>query len=466
MFRKVFRFSKTELSRRKRNLLNLLNSRSTKKNCLVILPSNSIQYLSTNIPVRFRQNSNFFYFSSLVNYVDSILTIEHWDEKVSTKLFRSLPSDEEKQWSGDLYRIDDDIVERCHDIDEIHSLSSFGDYLEKRRKSQFDIIDDIGIRLNEFYDSSSSFTSPSALIHEMASQIYVNGIDENSLKMNRKLQKTIDQLRVIKSEEEQKLMEVTCHIGSKSMNKLIRKSKEMTKENSIVNELLLEQLFGMNCSEESPIAKPAYIPVVAGKDRGNIIHYINNDKILEDNDLVLMDAGCQLSMYCSDITRTWKLNDSFTQYEETIYQILVRIIGHLENRVESSISQLTLSRLHEIFNELLCQELTKEKVFKQNISTSKKKYLTRHICPHMIGHFLGIDVHDCSLLGYHSIALDDGICFTMEPGIYIPSSHQNDINDLSESIPYEFHGISIRLENDYLINKQKKLINLTKSCDL
>jgi intermediate cleaving peptidase 55 len=134
----------------------------------------------------------------------------------------------------------------------------------------------------------------------------------------------------------------------------------------------------------------AYVPVVAGGDRANIIHYVRNDSLIEDGSLVLMDAGAKMNGYCNDISRTWPVNGRFNDPQRDIYEAVLRVqkacIKAINN--ESSLDLLNYLAIHMFIDELgkLGFEDPQTSVF--------------DLFPHSIGHYLGLDLHDCPSISY------------------------------------------------------------------
>lgn len=123
-------------------------------------------------------------------------------------------------------------------------------------------------------------------------------------------------LRLIKSPAEIKLMQKTCNIGCESLNKTIRESKPRDSEHHLFARVDYHSRMG-NANFL------AYPPVVAGGKNATTIHYVNNTQIIEDGEMVLMDAGCEYGGYSSDITRTWPINGHFTESQKILYEIVL-----------------------------------------------------------------------------------------------------------------------------------------------
>lgn len=160
----------------------------------------------------------------------------------------------------------------------------------------------------------------------------------------------------------------------------------------------------------------AYPPVVAAGNNANIIHYINNTQETKMGDLVLMDAGCEYGGYCSDITRTWPTNGTFTKSQEILYEIV-----HLTQRgIYLAAENAKIFSLDDLF-DLMCSHLGK---YLQDIVKPDKlsemgspRQIGFRFCPHHVSHYLGMDIHDTPLIK-RSRPVVPGMIFTIEPGMH------------------------------------------------
>lgn len=176
----------------------------------------------------------------------------------------------------------------------------------------------------------------------------------------------------------------------------------------------------------------SFEPIVAGGANACVLHYVTNDAVLKDGDLLLLDHGTEYNMYCSDLTRCFPVNGRFTERQKTIYDAVLRVMRqakellHTGNSLNDYNTQAALIMEQELLSIGL---ISKEDITNQNPAwPAYKKYF-----PHGTGHFLGIDIHD---IGERYEKLQPGMIITNEPGIYIKEE-----------------GIGIRIENDILITE-------------
>jgi intermediate cleaving peptidase 55 len=178
-------------------------------------------------------------------------------------------------------------------------------------------------------------------------------------------------------------------------------------------------------------------------------------------DLVLLDAGAYINHYAADISRTFPVSGHFNEQQRQLYSILLEVQEEIIHHCRMG-SQETLESLYGksllLIQKRICQDL-----FRMNRSTAQ--YMTRRLYPHHIGHYLGMDVHDCAdassgqvLLKGKNVSwskgeLVPGLCLTVEPGIYIPPrASYGPVSDRDfDNVPEEYRGISIRIEDDIVI---------------
>jgi Xaa-Pro aminopeptidase len=176
-------------------------------------------------------------------------------------------------------------------------------------------------------------------------------------------------------------------------------------------------------------------PVVGGGPNGSVIHYSRNDQKIKDGDLVLMDVGCEVHGYASDLTRTWPPCGSFSSAQEELYELILETNKHC---VELCKPGASIRQIHNHSVEMLQKGLKDFGILRDAGSSSYHK-----LNPTSIGHYLGMDIHDCSMISF-DCPLKPGVVITIEPGVYIPSSF---------NCPERYRGIGIRIEDEILITE-------------
>ncbi|HEY9702661.1 MAG TPA: M24B family metallopeptidase, partial [Allocoleopsis sp.] len=196
---------------------------------------------------------------------------------------------------------------------------------------------------------------------------------------------------------------------------------------------------------------PAYPSIVASGANACILHYINNNRQVQENELLLIDAGCAYNYYNGDITRTFPVNGKFTPEQKIIYEIV------LEAQLKA-IEVVKTGNPYNLFHDKAVRTIVEGLVdlglLVGDIDEIIKEEKYKPFYMHRTGHWLGLDVHDA---GDYKIGedtwqeLQTGQILTIEPGIYIapnykPAEGQPEIND-------EWKGIGIRIEDDVLVTE-------------
>jgi len=176
----------------------------------------------------------------------------------------------------------------------------------------------------------------------------------------------------------------------------------------------------------------AYTPIIAAGNNANVLHYIENNDQCQDGDLVLFDVGAEYGNYTCDVTRCFPVNGKFTARQAEVYNAVLAV--H-DGAIALLRPGIMLDDYHKKVGELMTQELLKlglitaEDVANEDPAwPAYKKYFM-----HGTSHYLGLDVHD---YGLWTIPVEEGMVFTVEPGIYLPEE-----------------GLGIRIEDDIVITK-------------
>jgi len=185
----------------------------------------------------------------------------------------------------------------------------------------------------------------------------------------------------------------------------------------------------------------AYVPVVASGPNALMIHYVANDHIVNDNELVLVDAGCEYNGYASDITRTWPVGGIFTPPQKDLYQAVLNAQKACINLCNEA-AGMNMFALQRQSCKFLHEEL-KNIGFRLSMGE-----LERFLYPHFISHGIGIDLHE-SRGNNRADQLKEGMVVTVEPGIYVPPDPR---------FPKHFHNTGIRIEDEVLVQKAHAVV--------
>jgi Xaa-Pro aminopeptidase len=247
------------------------------------------------------------------------------------------------------------------------------------------------------------------------------------------------EMRLFKDDYELQVMQRAADISVSAHMRAMQKTRAGKWEHEIEAELLHEfRRFGSQA--------PAYTSIVAGGGNACVLHYIDNNQRLQDGDLLLIDAGCEVNGYASDITRTWPVNGKFSGPQKDVYEIV------LEAQMKSIAAVkpgAVFQTYYDVSLKTLVRGLIDLKLCKGSVDKviAKKEYTQFYM--HSAGHWLGLDVHDtgdykAGTDKRESRKLQAGMVLTVEPGLYIRPA---------KNVPAHFNHIGIRIEDDVLVTK-------------
>jgi Xaa-Pro aminopeptidase len=244
-------------------------------------------------------------------------------------------------------------------------------------------------------------------------------------------------MRLYKSAAEVKVMREAARISAQAHVRAMQASRAGLHEFSLEAELDYE-------FRKGGAKMPAYGSIVAAGRNSCILHYQQNDAVLKDGDLVLIDAGCEIDCYASDITRTWPVNGKFSRGAESDLRIGAGISGSRirRNRPEQALESGPRSHGSGDYHGLVKLGLLQGEVDELIASEAYKAFYM-----HRAGHWLGMDVHDVGeyKVGGEWRVLEVGMALTVEPGIYIAPDNQN--------VAKKWRGIGVRIEDDVVVTK-------------
>ena len=186
----------------------------------------------------------------------------------------------------------------------------------------------------------------------------------------------------------------------------------------------------------------SYHPIVGGGANACTLHYHANNAVLEDGDLLLIDAGCEYQYYASDITRTFPVNGRFNAQQRAVYEVVLEAQEAALRRCRPGNHW---NEPHDAAVQTITRGLVRLGLLKGRVPTLIKAGEYRRFFMHRTGHWLGMDVHDVGdyKVGDEWRVLEPGMCLTVEPGIYIPAG--------SKGVPRRWWNIGVRIEDDVAI---------------
>ncbi|MDP3136654.1 MAG: aminopeptidase P N-terminal domain-containing protein [Burkholderiaceae bacterium] len=274
----------------------------------------------------------------------------------------------------------------------------------------------------------------------------------------------LDEMRLTKDAHEQDIMRRAARISAGGHLRAMRLSARMLREGREVREFHLDAELMHEFRLQGSQAQ-AYGSIVAAGDNACVLHYRADTAPVRDGQLVLIDAGCELDGYASDITRTFPANGRFSGPQRALYDL---VLASQDAAVAATRAGARFTDPHEATVKVLAQGmldlglLDAGKVGSLDDVIANRSYFQFYM--HRTGHWLGMDVHDCgsyvepsevgatserrdplsgeTIVNRPSRILRPGMVLTIEPGIYVRAA---------PGVPEAFHGIGIRIEDDAIV---------------
>jgi len=189
-------------------------------------------------------------------------------------------------------------------------------------------------------------------------------------------------------------------------------------------------------------AGPAYETIVGGGKNATVLHYVTNDQPLRAGELVLVDAGCELQGYASDVTRTYPIGGKFEGAARSVYQV---VLAAQEAAFAVAKPGATLEQVHTAAVRVLTDGMVQLGLLSGNLDDLVTSNAYRKYYMHRTSHWLGLDVHDVGAYTTNGNprTLEPGMVFTIEPGLYVSAD--------AETANPRLRGIGVRIEDDVLI---------------
>jgi Xaa-Pro aminopeptidase len=404
-----------EFARRRKQLLSMVGAEG-----IAILPAAPVRTRSRDIEHRYRQDSDFYYLTGFAE-PDAVAVLAPGRDNGEYLLFcRERDSDKER-WDGS--RAGPDGAVELHDADDAFPIDDIDDILPGVMESctsvyyTMGMYSDFDARITDWVKSLRSrelrgvhtpqeFVALDHLLHDM---------------------------RLYKSRAEVSVMRKAAKVAVQAHTRAMQFVQPGQFEYEVEAEFAHE--FRRNDAWIS------YNPIVGGGANSCTLHYVDNAAELRDGDLLLIDAGCELDYYASDITRTIPVNGTFTPEQRAVYEIVL----------EAQLAAIEKTRRDNHWNEphdaavkVITKGLKKLGLLNGTLPKLIKDGAYREFYMHRTGHWLGMDVHDVGdyKVGDEWRLLEPGMAMTVEPGIYLPASRK---------VPARFRNIGIRIEDDVVV---------------
>ncbi len=394
-----------------------------KPNSLAIFNSNDIYPITADSTMPFQQHRDIFYLSG-VDQEESILVLfpNAPEKKHQEVLFLKETNERIAIWEGEKLT-----KEKAFETSGIKTVY----WLHEMEKVLFELMtqcDTVYINTNEHYRANvDTETREARFIKWLLNKYPAHSVAKSNPILQR--------LRSVKDKIEIDIIQEACNITEKGMRRVFNFVKPGVTEYEIEAEYMHEFL----CNRSKGFA---YTPIIASGNNANVLHYIENNQVCKDGDLILIDVGAEYANYSSDMTRTIPVNGKFTKRQRDVYNAV--------NRVKDAATKLLVpgamwKDYHVEVGNLMTSELLglglldKADIQKEDPDwPAYKKYFM-----HGTSHHMGLDTHDYGLLWE---PIKANMVFTVEPGIYLPDE-----------------GFGIRIEDDVVVQESGEPFNLMRN---
>ena len=405
--------------RRRQELLNQIGD-----NDIVIVPTSSVKTRNSDVDFQFRSDSDFFYLTGF-SEPEAVAVICPGRPNGEYVIFCREKDLKRELWDGRRAGLEG-VIEH-YGADDAFPFEDIGDILPGMMEQRDKVYTNVG-RYPEFdaqvlgwlnqikSDAASGKHAPYELV-DLSHLLY--------------------EQRLIKRKDEISIMRKAGKIAAAGHRRAMRVCRPGMYEYQVQAE--------MECEfRKAGSVYNAYPSIVAGGENACILHYTENDQVLQDGDLLLIDAGAELDCYASDVSRTFPVNGKFSGEQRALYDI---VLAAQHAAFDKCTTEHNWNEPHEAAVKTIAQGLLDEKLLQGSLDEVLESQAYTQFYMHRTGHWLGMDVHD---VGDYQVAgnwreLEAGMVFTVEPGIYVSAT---------QKIDSRWHDIGIRIEDNVLITKQ------------
>jgi Xaa-Pro aminopeptidase len=406
--------ARAEFAQRRRQLMRMIG-----RDSMAIVPAAPVRHRNGDVEYDYRQDSHFYYLTGFAE-PEAVAVLVPGRAQAEYLLFVRDHGPHES-WGGGCAGTDG-AVERFG-ADDAFPIADIDEILPGLMEGRARIFYSMGIHVDFDMRVVGWLNGLRA-----QSRLGVGGAQELVA-----LSHVLDDMRLYKSRAEQAQLRRAAAVAMGAHRRAMRFVRPGRMEYEVMAEILHEF--------RSHNADISYPPIIGGGANACVMHYRNNDQPLRDGELLLLDAGCELEYYASDITRTFPVGGRFTPAQRAVYDVV------LEAQLEA-IDQVRPGNHwndpHEAAVHAITRGLIDIGLLRGRASRLIKEGAYREFFDHRTGHWLGLDVHDVGdyKVGGEWRVLEPGMALTVEPGIYIRPSPKT---------PREFWNIGVRIEDDVLV---------------
>ena len=394
-------------------------------NSVAVIPSAKLHTRNRDAEFPFRQDSDFFYLTGFTEDNACLVLVKKADS-LRTILFCQPKIKEMEIWTG--YRLGPDAAIEELNLDEAFSIEELGKQLPDfmadcknvygawgkdadQDKQLIDAIEQVKLKVRTGVTAPTAMLAIEPLLHEQ---------------------------RLIKSEAEIALMQRAADISAQAHVEAMEQVKPG------LFEYQLEGTIRNYCAQNGS-RFDAYSSIVGAGANACVLHYTANDQQIQSGDLILIDAGCEVNHYASDITRTFPANGQFSDEQKALYQV---VLDAQLAAIDAVRPNNTFNDPHEAALKVITQGLLDLGLLSGDVDQLIEKEAYKPFYMHKTGHWLGLDVHDVGSYKQDGKwrELEAGMVLTVEPGIYVSPDET--------TVDEKWRGIGIRIEDDVLVTDQ------------
>lgn len=413
------RISKSEYARRRKALMEQMEP-----NSIAVLPAAQVYIRNRDVEHNYRQDSDFQYLTGFPE-PEAVAVLIPGREHGEYVLFCREKDKERELWDG--YRAGQEGAISEYGADDAFPISDVDDILPGLIEGRERVYYAMGA--NQEFDLRLT-----NWIKTIRSKARLGAQPPNEFVA---LDHLLHDMRLYKSAAEIKVMQAAADISAQAHTRAMQSCEPGQYEYQLEAEL-------QHCFMRNGSRSPAYASIVAAGRNACILHYTENTSQIRDGDLVLIDAGCELDCYASDITRTFPANGRFSPEQRAIYDI---VLAAQAAAIEVIAPGRHWNESHEATVRVITEGLRDLGLLQGDVDELITSEAYRPFYMHRAGHWLGMDVHDVGdyRIGGEWRVLEPGMVMTVEPGIYIAPDNSN--------VPKKWRGIGVRIEDDVVVTR-------------
>lgn len=406
-----------EFAKRRKQLMRMVGDDG-----VALLPSAPVRTRSRDVEYRYRQDSDFYYLTGFAE-PDAVMVLAPGRASGEFLLFCRDRDRDKERWDG--YRAGPDGAVADFAADDAFPIDDIDDILPGIIESR-----------SRVYYTMGAYSDFDARVADWIKSLRSRGAGGGHTPHEFvALDHLLHDMRLYKSRAEitamRRAAKVACQAHKRAMQRVRPGLREYELEAEFIHEFRRAN------------ARYSYSPIVGGGANGCILHYVDNAAELKDGDLVLIDAGCELDYYASDVTRTFPVNGRFSPEQRAVYDIVYEA---QQAAIDKTRAGNHWNEPHDAAVRVITRGLKKLGLLDGTLSRLINDGAYREYFMHRTGHWIGMDVHDVGdyKVGDEWRLLESGMVTTVEPGIYIGNGR---------NVPKGFRNIGIRIEDDVAVTR-------------